>query len=135
MLLDARAKILEIVNSNPRGIREIVQRLNLRTSSVIVLLKKMEEEGLVVQRRKESKQGRPVKLVASTPLGYEFLENYTMLSMKPLKARKIDLERAEKDALYTKRLIENGHSPFKLFMELNEIVHNIKVSAETSESL
>lgn len=135
MLLDARAKILEIVNSNPRGIREIVQRLNLRTSSVIVLLKKMEEEGLVVQRRKESKHGRPVKLVASTPLGCEFLENYTMLSMKPLKARKIDLEHAEKDALYTKRLIENGHSPFKLFMELNEIVHNIKISAETSKTL
>ncbi len=36
---------------------------------------------------------------------------------------------------YTKRLVENGHSPFKLFMELNEIAHNIKNSAETTQTL
>ena len=135
MLVDTRAKILEIVNANPCGVREIVQRLNLRASSIIALLKTMEDEGLTVQRNRRTERGRPKRLVTLTPLGYEFLENYRILAMKPLRARKTDLEHAEKDALYTKRLIENGHSPFKLFMELNEIAHNIKSSAETSQTL
>ena len=41
--------------------------------------------------------------------------------MKPLRARKADLEHAVSDALYTERLIRNGHSPFELFMELDTI--------------
>jgi hypothetical protein len=54
--------------------------------------------------------------------------------MTPLRARKKDLERAAKDAAYTSRLVANGHSPFKLFMELNMIARNIKVSSEASET-
>ena len=55
--------------------------------------------------------------------------------MQQLKARKEDLDRAVKQALYIKRLIEYGHSPFELFMELNTIARNIKISSETSETL
>lgn len=135
MSVDARAEILKIINASSCGVREIVQRLNLRTANVIALLKTMEEERLIVQKNRRSERGRPKKLVAPTPLGYEFLENYKMLTTKPLKARRIDFEHAANDALYTRRLLENGHSPFKLFMELNEIAHNIKVFAETSRSL
>jgi hypothetical protein len=51
-----------------------------------------------------------------------------------LQARKEDLEHAVKDALYTQRLVEYGHSPFKLFMELNTIAHNIYKSSETATS-
>lgn len=56
-----------------------------------------------------------------TSLGVEFLEPYRELKMKPLRARKADLEHAVSDALYTERLIRNGHSPFELFMELDTI--------------
>jgi hypothetical protein len=54
--------------------------------------------------------------------------------MTPLKARKEDLAHAVKDAAYTNRLVARGHSPFKIFMELNMIARNINVSSETSES-
>ena len=55
--------------------------------------------------------------------------------MHQLKARKEDLDRAVKQTLYVIRLIEYGHSPFEIFMELNTIARNIKVSSETSETV
>jgi hypothetical protein len=58
-----------------------------------------------------------------------------MRTRKPemkLQARKEDLEHAVKDALYTQRLVDHGHSPFKLFLELNTIALNIKKSSETA---
>jgi hypothetical protein len=81
------------------------------------------------------KQGRPKQIVFATPLGLEFLHVYRNLRMKPLRAREEDLAHAVKDAYYAQRLVEYGHSPFKLFMELNSIVNNIKISSEASETL
>jgi DNA-binding PadR family transcriptional regulator len=96
----------------------------------------MEEESLIeLHEASCSNRGRPRKIIGVTPLGSEFLETYRKLKMKPLQARKADLEHAAKDALYAKRLILNGHSPFRLFMELNTIAHNIKVYSETSETV
>ena len=60
---------------------------------------------------------------------------YKKLKLTPLRAGKQDLERAAKDAAYTRRLVANGHSPFQIFMDLNMIARNIKVSSETSETV
>lgn len=132
--LDEKAQVLDAVMSSTCGVRDIVQILRRRTSSVISLLKEMEEEGLVEQRSsKNSSRGRPKKSIVCTRLGAEFWEIHRKLRVTPLRARKHDLERAEKDALYTKRLVALGHSPFKLFLELNSVVHNIEVSSEASQ--
>ena len=131
MSVDARANILRIANSNPCSIKEIVPKLNLRTSSTLSLIEKMSEEGLINLETSYSKRGRPKKIMIPTALGREFLEGYEKLKIKPLKARKTDLKHALEDALYTRRLVKKGHSTFVLFMELNNIVHNIKVSAKT----
>ena len=96
----------------------------------------MKDEGLIeLQCAHTRKRGRPKKNITCAALGLEFLETYRKLKTKPLRARKEDLEHAVKDSLYTERLAANGHSPFKLFMELNTIVHNIKISSETSEAI
>ncbi len=94
-----------------------------------------EERMIELQPVRYSRRGRPKKIIECTPLGLEFLETYRNLKMKPLRARKQDMDRAVRNALYIKRLVESGHSPFKLFMELNTIVHNIKISSETSETI
>lgn len=136
MSLEQRAQILEAITSTTCGVRDLVQLLKWKTSNVISLLRKMNEEQLIaLQQVTYSKRGRPKKNIACTPLGLEFLETYKRLKMKPLRARKEDLEHAVRDALYTSRLVENGHSPFKIFMELNMIARNIKVSSETSETI
>ena len=136
MSLDQRAQMLEAVVSDPCGVREIIQKLRWKPSRVISLLEVMKEERLVeLQCARTSKRGRPKKNIICTSLGFEFLETYRRLKMKPLRSRKEDLEHAVKDALYAERLVANGHSPFKLFMELNTIVHNIKVSSEASEAV
>jgi len=134
--LDQKTQILEVVASNPCGVRDLVYRLSWRTSKVISLLKTMNQEGIIeLQVARYSSRGRPKKIIKCTRLGLEFFESYRILKAKLLRARKQDIERAVKDALYTKRLVESGHSPFKLFMELNTIVYNIKVSSQTYETI
>jgi predicted transcriptional regulator len=136
MSLEQRAKILEITASAPCGVREIVHLLKLKTSNVISLLRKMQEEQLIeIKSVAASNRGRPKKSFTITPLGCEFLDDYKKLEGKPLRARKQDLQHAAKDALYAMRLVENGHSPFQVFLELNMIASNIKNSAETHQAL
>lgn len=136
MSLERRAQVLEAVVTTPLGVRDVVKILKWKTSGVISLLKKMSEERLIeLQKVMSSKRGRPEKRILCTSLGIEFLEVYRKLKMKPLRAREEDLEHAVKDALYTNRLVANGHSAFKIFMELNTIARNIKVSSEASKTI
>ncbi len=139
MSLDQRAQILEATIQTPCGVRNLVTTLRWKTSRVICLLRKMNEEKLIelkqTNMRAHPRRGRPKKKIVCTPLGFEFLDTYRKLRMKPIKARKEDLEKAVKDALYTDRLVSNGHSPFKIFMELNTIVNNIKIASETPETI
>jgi hypothetical protein len=136
MSLDQRARILEVAVSTTCGVRDLVEVLEWKTSKVISLLKEMNKEKLInLQQVTYSRRGRPKKNIICTPLGFDFLETYRKLKMKPLRARKEDLEHAVKDASYTSRLVANGHSPFHIFMELNTIARNIKVSSETSETI
>ncbi len=141
MSMDQRAQILETVLPAKYGIREVTRELRWAPSRIVNLLRKMEDEGLILSVDNNSthssmraRRGRPKKIMTCTPLGIEFLEAYGKLKMKPLRARKEDLEHAVRDAHYTERLITAGHSPFQLFMEVNTIAYNIKVSSETSHS-
>jgi DNA-binding MarR family transcriptional regulator len=136
MLLDQRAQILTAVASATCGVRDLAQTLKWKTANVVSLLKTMNEEQLVeAQQAPHSKRGRPKKNIVCTPLGFEFLATYNKLKMTPLKARKEDLVHAVKDAAYANRLVANGHSTFQIFMELNMIARNIKVSSKTSETV
>jgi predicted transcriptional regulator len=135
MSLELKTQVVEIVTSKPCGIRDVIKALNCRTSKAIALLREMEDERLIVMRQETaSKRGRPKKIITCTPLGFEFLEAYKKVRMKPLRARKEDLEHAVKDAFYVDRLVARGLSPFRLFMELNVIASNIEESSETAES-
>ncbi len=132
MLLEQKAKILQATVATACGIRKLVKTLNWKTSKVISLLREMNSEGLIeIQLATVSKPGRPKKHIKPTPLGLELLEAYRKMETLPLRARKEDLERAERDALYAGRLAANGHSTFKVFLELNRIVRNIRLSSQT----
>lgn len=134
MSLEQRAKILEITTSKTCGVRDIIQLLEMKTSNITSLLKKMEEEQLITtQFAKKKKKGRPKKCIITTSLGHEFLETYKKLNLNILKSRKTDLNHAAKDAEYAKRLAETGHSPFQIFLELNTIASNIKNSSENHQ--
>ena len=136
MSSDQRAQILEAAASSPLGVRDLTRTLKWKTSNVVSLLRKMSEEQLIeFKQAAYSKRGRPKKTVTCTALGYEFLETYRKLRIKPLRARKEDLNHAAEDAAYAGRLVASGHSPFRIFMELNTIAHNIKVSSETPETV
>jgi len=136
--VDEKAQMLNVVAPTEHGVRELIQKLRWKPSRVISLLEQMKDEGLIELQKnsaRNSRRGRPKKIMMCTSLGFEFLEAYRGLRMKPLRARREDLEHAVEDALYTERLVANGHSPFKLFMELNTIAHNIKISSEASRAI
>ena len=136
MSLEQKAQILQVAASGVCGIRDLAQKLRWKTSTIVSLSKRMDEEKLIkFQVVKGPSRGRPKKGIVCTALGLDFLETYRKLKMTSLKARKADLEHAAKDALYTQRLVENGHSPFKMFMELNSIVRNIRNSSETHQPI
>ena len=138
MSVDEKAQMLNVVAPTEHGVRELIQKLRWKPSRVISLLEQMKDEGLIELQKnsaRNSRRGRPKKIMMCTSLGFEFLEAYRGLRMKPLRARREDLEHAVEDALYTERLVANGHSPFKLFMELNTIAHNIKISSEASRAI
>jgi predicted transcriptional regulator len=136
MSLEQRAKIIQTTESNDCGIRELIQTLKLKNANTISLLRKMEDEGLIkIADAKSAKRGRPKKHVKVTPLGAEFYDAYKKLNLNRLKARKVDLEHATKDALYAKRVAERGHSTFQIFMEVNAIVSNIEKSSKVSGTL
>jgi predicted transcriptional regulator len=129
MSLEQRARILQAVTSKPCGVRDIVQLLKIKSSTIVSLLRRMEEEKLIeVQFAKGPKKGRPKKCITASSLGYDFLDSYRKLNLKRLTARKADLDRAVKDARYASKLAEN-HSTFQVFMELNTIARNIKNSS------
>ena len=136
MPMDPRAQMLEAVESGPRSVREVIKKLRWRPSRAISLSRKMRIEDLIeLQQVKQSRRGRPKKIIFCTHLGFDFLRTYRKLMMKPLRARKEDLERAVKDASYAEKLVASGHSPFRLFMELNAIVHNIEISSKAPEAV
>lgn len=136
MSFDQKAQVLEKAVSSSPSVRDIVKTLPQRTSRTISLLEEMEKERLIeFQHIKRSNRGRPRRNIVCTSLGLEFLEGYRRLRMKQMRARKEDLERAVQDALYTERLVAHGHSPFKLFMELNKIARNIKISSQTLQNI
>jgi hypothetical protein len=136
MSLDEKARVLETAASSPSGVRDVVQALACRTSRVISLLEDMRKEGLIeFQHATCSRRGRPKKTIVCTCLGSDFLEDHRRLRMKPIRARQEDFERAVKDALYAGRLVAYGHSPFKLFMELNNIARNLSVASKTPQNI
>ena len=136
MSLEQKSRILQVATLGTCGIRDLAHKLKWKTSTVVSLTKKMNEERLIEFKAvRHAGRGRPRKGIVGTPLGLEFLNTYRKLSMTPLKATKADLEHAARDASYTRRLVENGHSSFELFMELNSIVRNIRNSSEAHQAV
>ena len=63
MSLEQRARILQVVTSRPCGVRDIVKLLKIKSSNIVSLLRRMEEEKLIeVQFAKVSKEGQTQKM-------------------------------------------------------------------------
>jgi hypothetical protein len=136
MYYEQKAQVIEEAASAQCGVRDAVQMLPCKTARAVSLLKEMEQERLIeLKQVASSRRGRPKKIIVCTPLGLEFLEAYRRVRVKPLRSRKVDLEHAVQDARYVERLVARNLSPFKLFMELNMIASNIKVSSEATGSI
>lgn len=125
MSLENEILLLNAIKERPLGVRELVEVMQKRTQMVVTLIRKMESNGLVEGKtRNTAQRGRPTQLVSITILGESFLESFNKLKNMPLKSSKNDLARAKKDAEYVNRLISRGVDPIKAFLELNSLIRD-----------
>src|SRR2546428_796568 len=121
------AALLRHSLSGPSGVQQMATKLRLGPSTLIGLMAKLEDEGLLeVFELSTGNAGRPKKGMRVTALGMEYLRAYESLSLKSLRSRRADLRRAAEDGAYARRLAERGTSPYDLFLELNALAKDAR---------
>jgi predicted transcriptional regulator len=85
---------------------------------------------LQTRRAKRQDKGRRQYLLRTTPLGEEFIQQYSQLLNMRLHVSDNDIKKALHQADQARRLIEKGISPFVRFQEVNELTRNIAASGK-----
>lgn len=125
MTLEAEFQALDIIKRRVLGVRELAERMQMRTQTVVSMVGRMTSMGLVeVRAERTDRRGRPRKRVSITILGMDYLNTFNELKLKPLRSSRNDLMRARKDAEYVNRLVARGRDPYQAFLELNSLVRN-----------
>jgi len=123
MSVEIKARLLDTIQREPLGVRELARSLRKRPEAVISLIRGMEDEGLLeISSQRGGKRGRPKRMLKPTALGEEYLEAFRRLTRKTLRASRNDLMKARRDAEYVNRLIARGKNPYGVFMDLNNLV-------------
>jgi len=137
-MLDEKATVLKAIKPNPCGVRELVEKLRWKTERVILLLKIMQEEGVIeFYENITQSRGRPKKLVVPSTLGGEFLEAFESCQRKAIQINHNDIKSAVYQAHLAKKLEEYHVSPFQRFWELNSIAFKLRnsVTVENPEKI
>jgi len=125
LTLEAEFQALDIIKRRVLGVRELAERMQMRTQTVVSMVGRMTSMGLVeVRAERTDRRGRPRKRVSITILGMDYLNTFNELKLKPLRSSRNDLMRARKDAEYVNRLVARGRDPYQAFLELNSLVRN-----------
>lgn len=121
--LPTKALLLNLSSEGGTGVLRLARDAKVGPATLIRLLREMKDEGLVrLSEVRSRKAGRPRIRVKVTPLGEDFAGMYRQLTLKLLRSRRADLERAVSDALYADRLASRGLSAYDLFLDMNEVV-------------
>jgi len=134
-MLDENATILNAINQNPCGVRELVEKLHWKTERVISLLKTMLEQGLIEFHENITLyRGRPKKLIVASTLGSEFLETFDRCQRKTIQINSNDIKSAIYQADLAKKLEQYHVSPIQRFWELTSIALKVRNSFTVEDS-
>jgi len=134
-MLDDRAAIIKVINANPYGVRELVEKLHWKAERVISLLKTMQEQGLIeFHENITPNRGRPKKLIVASTLGSEFLETFERCQRKAIQINPNDIKSAIYQADLAKKLEGYHVSPFQRFWELTSIALRVRNSFTVEDS-
>lgn len=123
MSIEIKAQLLDTIQNKSLGVRDLAKRFQKRPQAIISLIREMENEGLLeTSSERTRKKGRPKRRLKPTELGEDYLETFRRLMRKTLRASRNDLMKAKRDAEYVNRLIARGKDPYRVFMELNDLV-------------
>lgn len=117
--------MLGLASSGLTGVLRLSRELRIGPARLIRLLDEMREEGLVdIDEIHSKRAGRPMRRVAVTELGKDYMDTYNKLALRLLRSRRADLQRASADADYARRLASKGVPPYDLFLELIEVTYH-----------
>jgi DNA-binding MarR family transcriptional regulator len=134
-LLGERVAILRTISDKTCCVSDLIRELRVRNEKVVSLLRAMEKEGLVdfpknnnCARNNLTLKGRPKKIAVMTPLGQKLLEDYVKCERNIIQINANDIQSSIHQVSLRKSLEERNISVYERFLELNEIVYNIKNS-------
>jgi len=125
-------RILRHCEENTESVSQILAKLGGRSEATISLIKELSTRRLLQIASEKKGVGRPKHLVRTTPLGKQFLEQYSQLLEIRLQSNENDIKKAIKQGEQARRLVELGVDPYARFQEVNEIARNIANSAQIS---
>jgi DNA-binding PadR family transcriptional regulator len=129
-MLDSEMRLLELCSRRQLGVREILTNLGGSHTGNMHLIKELERSGSLELIRSQNGRGRPKRIVTLSPLGIAMLDKLRSINEMMIKMNSNDMHTAVEQLRLRNRIVDSGLDPYERFMEMNEIVLNIRNSAE-----
>jgi DNA-binding HxlR family transcriptional regulator len=125
-LLENKVSVLGYLIKETCGVKELAENIVMHPKILIETLRELERDGHIAYKKLALSRGRPKKVPVITGLGCEFMKSYRELQSKRLKINRNDVKRAVLQAELAEKLVAKGISPYNRFLELTDIVLNIR---------
>jgi predicted transcriptional regulator len=125
-------RILRHCEENTSSVSQILAELGGRYEATIDLIRELSMRSLVQITSEKNGVGRPSRIIQTTPLGKQFIEQFDQLSDIRLQSNENDIKKAVKQAEEVRKLVELGVDPYIRFQEVNEIARNIASTTQIS---
>jgi predicted transcriptional regulator len=125
-------KALSFCKEAVLSVSELAAKMGGNHAKMIDLVEELQTRGLLVKTTERRGKGRPPCLLSTTPLGDEFMEQYSRLLNLRLYSNDNDIKKALRQADLARRLMEQQVSSYARFQEVIELARNIASTAQTS---
>lgn len=125
-MLENKVSVLRYLLKGTCGVKELAENIGMHPKILIATLRELERDGHITYKKQALSRGRPKKVPVITGLGCEFMKSYRELQNKRLKINHNDVKRAVLQTELAEKLVAKGISPYNRFLELTDIVLNIR---------
>jgi predicted transcriptional regulator len=125
-------KVLSFCRDAVPSVSQLAAKMGGNHAKMIDLMRELQTRGLLVKTTERRGKGRPLCLLSTTPLGHQFMEQYSRLLNLRLYSNDNDIKKALHQADLARRLMEQRVSPYARFQEVLELARNVASTAQTS---
>lgn len=133
--MEPAARILSYCSKSDWSVSQVVRKMGGSHDKTMALIKELKERSLLLHEASRKKVvGRPRQYLRVTPIGRQFVREYSHLRHLSLHSNENDIRKALHQAELVRRLVERGVSPYARFQEINRLAGNIAITAKTQHS-